>query len=47
MGADKFYATSDHETFKNLKGYFVLIINTLAIEIEWNNYLNLLEQGST
>jgi uncharacterized zinc-type alcohol dehydrogenase-like protein len=30
MGADEFYATSDHETFKNLKGYFDLIIDTLA-----------------
>jgi alcohol dehydrogenase (NADP+) len=47
MGADKFYATSDHETFKNLNGYFDLIINTLAIEIEWDNYLNLLDLNGT
>ncbi|MFZ0223652.1 MAG: NAD(P)-dependent alcohol dehydrogenase, partial [Candidatus Nitrosopolaris sp.] len=47
MGADKFYATSDHETFKNLRGYFDLIINTLAIEIQWDDYLNLLDLNGT
>jgi uncharacterized zinc-type alcohol dehydrogenase-like protein len=47
MGADKFYATSDHETFKNLMGYFDLIINTLAIEIQWDDYLNLLDLNGT
>jgi uncharacterized zinc-type alcohol dehydrogenase-like protein len=47
MGADNFYATSDPETFKKLKGYFDLIINTLAIEIEWDDYLNLLGLDGT
>lgn len=42
MGADNFYATSDPETFKTLKGYFDLIINTLSVEIDWDQYLNLL-----
>ena len=42
MGADNFYATSQPETFKKLNGYFNLIINTHAIEIEWDNYLGLL-----
>lgn len=42
MGADKFYATSYPETFKTLKGYFDLIINTLSVEIDWDQYLNLL-----
>jgi uncharacterized zinc-type alcohol dehydrogenase-like protein len=28
MGADKFYAISDPETFEKLKGYFDLLINT-------------------
>ena len=41
-GADKFYATSDPETFEKLKWYFDLLINTLAVEIDWNKYLNLL-----
>jgi uncharacterized zinc-type alcohol dehydrogenase-like protein len=47
MGADNFYATSDSETFKKLKGYFDLIINTLAIEIEWDDYLGLLGLDGT
>ena len=38
MGADNFYATSDPETFKTLKGYFDLIINTLSVEIDWDKY---------
>jgi uncharacterized zinc-type alcohol dehydrogenase-like protein len=47
MGADKFYATSDPETFEKLKGYFDLIINTLAVEIDWDKYLNLLALDGT
>jgi uncharacterized zinc-type alcohol dehydrogenase-like protein len=47
MGADNFYATSDPETFKRLKGYFDLIINTLAVEIDWDQYLNLLALDGT
>ena len=47
MGADKFYATSDPETFKRLKGYFDLIINTLAVEIDTAQYLNLLALDGT
>jgi uncharacterized zinc-type alcohol dehydrogenase-like protein len=31
MGADRFYATSDPQMFEKLKGYFRLIINTVAI----------------
>jgi uncharacterized zinc-type alcohol dehydrogenase-like protein len=44
---DKFYATSDPETFEKLKGYFDLIINTLAVEIDWEQYLNLLALEGT
>jgi alcohol dehydrogenase (NADP+) len=47
MGADNFYATSDPETFKKLSGYFDLIIHTLAIEIEWDDYLSLLGLDGT
>jgi alcohol dehydrogenase (NADP+) len=47
MGADHFYATSDPETFTNLKGYFDLIINTVSAEIDWNEYLSMLKvEGS-
>jgi len=47
MGADNFYATSDPETFKRFKGYFDLLINTLAVEIDWDQYLNLLALDGT
>lgn len=48
MGADKFYAaSSDPDSFEKLKGYFDLIINTLAVEIDWNRYLNLLALDGT
>jgi len=47
MGADNFYATSDPETFKKLKGYFDLLINTLSVEIDWDNFLNLLRLDGT
>jgi uncharacterized zinc-type alcohol dehydrogenase-like protein len=48
MGADQFYATSiDTDSFEKLKGYFDLIINTLAVEIDWNRYLNLIALDGT
>ena len=47
MGADNFYATSDQETFKRLKGYFDMLINTLSVEIDWDQYLNLLALDGT
>lgn len=48
MGADKFYpSSSDSNGFKELKGYFDLIINTLAVEIDWNRYLKLLALDGT
>ncbi len=47
MGADNFYATSDPVTFKNLKGYFDLIINTVSVDLDWNQYLNLLALDGT
>jgi len=47
LGADKFYATSDRTTFKELKGYFDLIINTVSVELDWNQYLKLLALDGT
>ena len=35
------------ETFKRVKGYFDLIINTLAVEIDTAQYLNLLALDGT
>lgn len=43
LGADHYYATNDPETFKTLQGQFDLIICTVAAEIDWNAYLNLLK----
>jgi len=43
LGADHFYATSDPETFKRLKGSFDLIINTVSADMDWNLYLDLLK----
>lgn len=47
MGTNNFYATSDQETFKRLKGYFDMLINTLSVEIDWDQYLNLLALDGT
>ncbi|MBP1885233.1 NAD(P)-dependent alcohol dehydrogenase [Sinorhizobium mexicanum] len=43
LGADHYYATNDPETFQALAGSFDLIICTVAAEIDWNAYLNLLK----
>lgn len=47
LGADCFYATSEPETFTKLQKYFDLIINTVSAEIDWNQYLELLNLDST
>jgi uncharacterized zinc-type alcohol dehydrogenase-like protein len=47
MGADNFFATSDPDTFKRLKAHFDLIINTLSVEADWDDYLNLLRLDGT
>jgi uncharacterized zinc-type alcohol dehydrogenase-like protein len=41
------YATYDPQIFEKLKGYFDLLINTLSVEIGWNQYLNLLALDGT
>ncbi|MBW0369964.1 NAD(P)-dependent alcohol dehydrogenase [Ensifer adhaerens] len=43
LGADHYYATNNPETFTALAGTFDLIICTVAAEIDWNAYLNLLK----
>src|ERR1700679_2678944 len=42
LGADNYYATSNAETFQKLAGYFDLIINTVSAEMNWADYMNLL-----
>ena len=43
LGADQYYATSDPDTFTKLQRHFDLILNTVAADINWNDYLKLLK----
>src|SRR5205823_15132798 len=47
LGADNFYDTSDRETLKKLRGYFDIIINTVSVELDPNNYIKLLDVDGT
>jgi len=47
LGADNFYDTSDRETLKKLRGYFDIIINTVSVELDPNNYFKLLDVDGT
>ena len=42
FGADHYYATSEKETFKELRGTFDLIVNTVAANLPVDKYLSLL-----
>ena len=42
LGADAYYATSDEATFKELRGRFDLIINTVSAAIDIGRFLSLL-----
>jgi uncharacterized zinc-type alcohol dehydrogenase-like protein len=43
LGADHFYATSDPDTFKKLRGSFDLIINTVSSPMDWNQFIALVK----
>lgn len=47
LGATHFYATADAETFNKLKNHFDLIINTVSVDLNWNDYLGLLKRDGT
>ena len=47
FGAQHYYATSDRATFKELKGTFDLIINTVSADIKVNAFLGLLRLNGT
>lgn len=47
LGADHFYATSNPETFTKLASSFDLILNTVSVDMDWNQYLNLLSVNSS
>jgi uncharacterized zinc-type alcohol dehydrogenase-like protein len=42
LGADRYYATSDRQTFEQLAGSFDLIINTVSAELDISAFLQLL-----
>ncbi|WZH52038.1 MAG: NAD(P)-dependent alcohol dehydrogenase [Nocardioides alkalitolerans] len=42
LGADHFYATSDKDTFKKLRGHFDLIVNTVSANLPLDRYLSML-----
>jgi uncharacterized zinc-type alcohol dehydrogenase-like protein len=47
FGAHTYYATSDSETFSQLKNSFDLIINTVSAVLDYDSYLNLLKLDGT
>lgn len=47
LGADRYLATSDPDTFETLAGAFDLIINTVSAELDLNAYLSLLAVDGT
>ncbi|MGB0120776.1 MAG: NAD(P)-dependent alcohol dehydrogenase [Solirubrobacterales bacterium] len=47
LGAEHYHATSDRETFKQLRSSFDLIINTVSAGIDPNEFLNLLAVDGT
>ncbi|WP_243057400.1 NAD(P)-dependent alcohol dehydrogenase [Nocardioides sp. SR21] len=47
LGADDYFATSDPDTFKALRGRFALIINTVSATIDLDAYLRLLAVDGT
>ena len=47
LGADEYYATSDPDTFKQLRNRFDLIVNTVSAVIDINAYLKLLALDGT
>ncbi|HEY1134764.1 MAG TPA: NAD(P)-dependent alcohol dehydrogenase [Nocardioides sp.] len=44
LGADHFHATSDKATFKELRGRFDLIVNTVSVNLPLDRYLSLLRR---
>ncbi len=47
LGAHHFYSTSDAETFNQLSGSFDLILNTVSVNLDWDQYVNLLRRDGT
>ena len=47
FGADHYHATSDDQTFSDLKGTFDLIVNTVSVTLPMEKYLSLLRLDGT
>lgn len=47
LGASEYYATSDPDTFKKLRGSFDLILNTVSANLDMGDYLGLLKLDGT
>jgi alcohol dehydrogenase (NADP+) len=47
LGAKHYYATSDRDTFKNLRNGFDLILNTVSANLDLGAYLQLLDVDGT
>jgi alcohol dehydrogenase (NADP+) len=47
LGATEYYATSDADTFKTLKGSFDVILNTVSANLDMADYLSLLKLDGT
>jgi alcohol dehydrogenase (NADP+) len=47
LGADHYYATSDPATFDKLAGSFDLIVNTVSVPLQMDDYLSLLRRDGT
>lgn len=47
LGADHYYATSDPQTFRELRGRFDLILNTVSANLDMGKYLGMLALDGT
>ncbi|KAA1250939.1 NAD(P)-dependent alcohol dehydrogenase [Mycobacterium simiae] len=47
LGASHYYATSDPDTFRKLRGSFDLILNTVSANLDLGQYMNLLDVDGT
>lgn len=44
LGAKHFFSTADEKVFEELQGQFDLILNTVSVDLDWNQYLGLLKR---
>ena len=47
LGADRYYATEEKSTFKELRGEFDLILNTVSANLPMDRFLGMLRVGGT